>query len=168
MFIAETRVSTNLWDFQTRLDDLGKSHFNVLLSFERNSRLIDLQTCVEALGTLKCLEKEVQTSQKLVFLRYQIQSIRKANARLSEDKGSPYISSCVFMPNDYLVACDSDNCTIKLLDSSLSLQDSLKVHQGLMICLSSTTTLLSSPCPIRNSFSTYKCFLGSQWATSFS
>ena len=127
MFIAETRVSANLQDYQTRLDDLGKSHFNVRLSFERNSRLIDLQKSVEALGTLKCLEKEVQTSQKLVFLGCQIQSIRRANARLSKDTDSPKITGCVFMANSCLVACDSDNCTIKLFDSSLSLQDSLRL-----------------------------------------
>ena len=127
MFIADTQVSTNLRDFQTRLDDLGKSHFNVRLRFERNSRLIDLQNSVEALGTLKCLEKKVQTCQKLVFLGYIIQSFINANVRLSEDTVLPSITGCVFMPNGCLVACDYDNCTIKLLDSSLSLQNSLKV-----------------------------------------
>ena len=127
MFIAETRVSTNLLDYQTRLDDLGKSHFNIRLSFERDAGLIDLQKSVEALGTLKCLEKEVQTSQKLVFLGCQIQYTRTANARLSEDTVLPSITGYVFMPNGCLVACDYDNCTIKLFDSSLSLQDSLKL-----------------------------------------
>ena len=56
-----------------------------------------------------------------------IQSSRKVNVRLDVDKEIPYITGCVFMPNGYFVACDWNNCHIKLFDSSLLLQDSLQL-----------------------------------------
>ena len=56
-----------------------------------------------------------------------IQSRRNVNVSLEDDKYFPVITGCVFMSNGYLVACDYYNSNIKLLDSSLSLQDSLKL-----------------------------------------
>ena len=49
------------------------------------------------------------------------------NVRLSDDKTDPRISGCAFMSNGYLVACDYHNNNIKLLDTSWSLKDCLKL-----------------------------------------
>ena len=56
-----------------------------------------------------------------------IQLSKKVNVSLDGDKKIPYITGCVFMPNGYFVACDWNNFHIKLFDSSLLLQDSLKL-----------------------------------------
>ena len=130
MFIAETRVSANLRNYQARLDELEKNHFSTQLTFKRNAPLDDLQKCVDALGTIKVLKKKVQISQKMLFLGHQIQQIRKANVRLAQDKCDPEITGCVFMPNGHFVACDDINCTIKLFDSSLSYKDCLEMESN--------------------------------------
>ena len=61
------------------------------------------------------------------LLGRQIQLSKKVNVSLDGDKKIPYITGCVFMPNGFFVACDWNNCHIKLFDSSLSLQDSLQL-----------------------------------------
>ena len=127
MFIAETRVSTYLRNYQTRLDDLEKNHSDVRLTFERNTTLDDLQGCVDALGIVKCSDKDAENSRPTVLIGRQIQTSRKVNVRLSHDKNAPVITGCAFMPNGYLVACDNVNYKIKLFDSSLSPLDSLKL-----------------------------------------
>ena len=127
MFVAETRVSANLRDYQTRLVDLEKFETNFRLTFKRNTRLDDLQRCVEALGTLRLQDNKVQKIKKTVLLGCQIQSHRKVNVRLADDKYGPEISGCVLLSNGYVVACDDVNNKIKLLDSSLLLQGSLKL-----------------------------------------
>ena len=127
MFVAETRVSANLRDYQTRLVDLEKYETNFRLTFKRNTRFDDLQRCVEALGTLRLQENKVQKIKKTVLLGRQIQSHRKVNVRLADDKYGPEISGCVLLSNGYVVACDDVNNKIKLLDSSLLLQGSLKL-----------------------------------------
>ena len=66
-------------------------------------------------------------SQKTELLGRKIQSTRKVKLSLADDKENTRISGCVFMSNGYLVACDQSNCKIKLLDRSLSLQESLKL-----------------------------------------
>ena len=127
LFAAETRVSTNLRDFLSRLGDLEKDVFNVRLAFERNTALDDLQNDVKAFGTLKLSEKEVKMRKKTVLLGRRIQSSRKVNVRLPDDKEDPKITGFVFMSSGYLLACDYTNDNIKLLDSSLLLQGSLQL-----------------------------------------
>ena len=61
-----------------------------------------------------------------VLLGRQIQSLKKVNVRLADDNYDPRISCCVFLSNGYLVAFDYYNNNIKLLDTSWSLQGSLK------------------------------------------
>ena len=130
MFSAETRVSTNLRDFQSRLGDLEKNVFNIRLAFERNTALDDLQNDTKAFGSLKLSAKRVKMSKRTVLLGRRIQSSRKVNVRLADDKKDPYITGCVFMSNGYLLACDNNNDNIKLFDSSLSLQDSLQLSSA--------------------------------------
>ena len=60
------------------------------------------------------------------ILERKIQSCNQVNIRLEDDKEDPDIIGCVFMSNGYLVACDLSNNSIKLLDSSFAIKDSLK------------------------------------------
>ena len=147
MFSVDTQVSTNLRDFQSRLDDLEKYVSNVRLSFERNTALDGLQKDVKAFGTLKLSAKEVKMSKKTVLLGRQIQLRRKVNVRLADDENDPFITGCIFMSNGYLVACDYNNNNIKLLDSSLSLQDSLKLptHPRDVSVIDDNTVIVTMP-----------------------
>ena len=129
-FAADTRVSTNLRDYESRLSDLEKYAFNLNVSFEMNKKLIDLQKDIKSLGSLKMSENIAKKSKKTLLLGRQIQSRREVNVRLADDKNDPDITGCVVMPNGYIVVCDYNNDKMKLLDNSLSLTDSLKLSSG--------------------------------------
>ena len=62
-----------------------------------------------------------------VILGRKIQSTRKVNVKEAGDSKSPFITGCAVMPNGYTVICDRYNYKIKLLDSSYTLRESLKL-----------------------------------------
>ena len=52
----------------------------------------------------------------------------KVNIKLDDDEREARITGIAVMPNEHVVACDYSNHTIKLLDNSWTLTDSLPVE----------------------------------------
>ena len=58
------------------------------------------------------------------MLDLKVKSSCKVNIKLPQDEDSPRISSCAFLPNGELLLVDHNNCSLKLLDRELVLQNS--------------------------------------------
>ena len=128
MFAADIQVSKGLQDYDDRLSDISMGVIKSELIFERNQRLVDLLTEIDALGSLHMNSvgkvQLVQSSLKLL-LNSKIQSQKQVNVKASDDSYTPCITGTVIMPVGEIVLCDYYNSKLKLLDSSGTLKDSL-------------------------------------------
>ena len=131
MFAADIQVSKGLQDYRDRLCDISNDAIRTEITFERNKRLVDLQTEIDALGSLHMNSvrntQGVQSrSKKLSDCK--IQSQKQVNVKMSDDRNTPWITGTVVMATDELVFCDRYNNKLKLLDSSGALKGSLKLN----------------------------------------
>ena len=129
MFSSDIKISKNLSEYETVLDDLQNNFERSDVYFQRNSKLVELQQTIDSLGSIK--EKDSvsykDTSSKVV-LGIKVQSSSQPNVRLDDDKGVPCITGCCFMPSGDLVLCDCANSKLKLLDRTFKVKDSFSVN----------------------------------------
>lgn len=64
-------------------------------------------------------------SDRRVLLEAKVVKTNKAKIRISSDKSSPQITGSVFLHNGDVVLCDRNNDTLKLLDASFTMKESL-------------------------------------------
>ena len=131
MFASDIKISKNLSEYETVLDDLQNNFERSDLYFQRNSKLVELQQAVDSLGSIK--EKDSVsykgTSTKVV-LGMKVQSSSQHSLQLSDDEEKPWISGCCFMPSGDLVLCDYENSKLKLLDRTFKVKDSLSLNDS--------------------------------------
>ena len=134
MFASDIKISKNLSEYETVLDDLHNNFERSDLYFQRNSKLGELQQAIDSLGSIK--EKDSvpykSTSTKVV-LGMKVQSSSQPNVRLGDDDdddddGEPWITGCCFMPSCDLVLCDYNNSKLELLDQTFKVEDSLSLN----------------------------------------
>ena len=123
MFSSDIKISKNLSEYETVLDDLQNNFEKSDLYFQRNSKLVELQQTIDSLGSIK----EKDPSRKLV-LGMKVQSSSQPNVQLDDDKGVPRITGCCFMPRGDLVLCDHTNSKLKLLDQTFKVKASLSLN----------------------------------------
>ena len=125
MFVAEMMVSKNLQEYESVVLDMRKDYIRPIVSFERNTKLVELQTDVNALGDLKISYKTDYLRDKRMMLGMKIQSSSRVDVRSPDDKGhiATCITGCAFMPNGYAILCDRQNSKIKQLDTSFSIKE---------------------------------------------
>ena len=129
MFASDIKISKNLSEYETVLDDLQNNFERSDLYFQRNSKLVELQQTIDSLGSIK--EKDsvsYKGASTKVLLGMKVQSSSQSNVRLDDDKGVPFITICCFMPSGDLVLCDCANSKLKLLDRTFKVKDSLSVN----------------------------------------
>ena len=127
MFAADVQVSKGLQEYSDRLSDIRNDAINTGVKFEKNEKLAHLQTEIDSLGSLiSSSSRNIQRGRKML-LDSKIQSQKKVNVKLSADRHIPGITGLAVMTTGEIVLCDSQNNKIKLLDSSDTLQDSLKL-----------------------------------------
>ena len=127
MFAADVQVSKGLQEYSDRLSDIRNDAVNSDIRFEKNTKLANLQTEIDSLGSLiSSSSRNVQRDRKML-LDSKIQSQKKVNVKLPDDGSTPWITGLVVLATDEIVLCDVDNDKIKLVDSSDTLQDSLKL-----------------------------------------
>ena len=128
MFASDIKISKQLSEYETLLDDLQNNFERADLYFQRNSKLVEMQQTIDSLGSIK--EKDFVsykgTSTKVV-LGMKVQSSRQLSVRLSDEHGLPWITGCCFMPSGDLVLCDQFNCKLKLLDRTFKVKDNLSL-----------------------------------------
>ena len=129
MFSSDIKISKNLSEYETVLDDLQNNFERSDLYFQRNSKLVELQQKIDSLGSIK--EKDSvsykSTSTKVV-LGMNVQSSSQLNVRLGSDNREPWITGFCFMPSGDLVLCDCYNSKLKLLDRTFKVKDSLSLN----------------------------------------
>ena len=129
MFSSDIKISKNLSEYETVLDDLQNNFERSDLYFQRNSKLVELQQKIDSLGSIK--EKDSvsykSTSTKVV-LGMNVQSSSQLNVRLGSDNRESWITGCCFMPSSDLVLCDRYNSKLKLLDRTFKGKDSLSLN----------------------------------------
>ena len=129
MFASDIKISKNLSEYETVLDDLQNNFERSDLYFLRHSKLVELQQAIDSLGSIK-EENSVSykgTSTKVV-LGMNVQSSSQHNVKLGDDEEKPCISGCCFMPSGDLVLCDLNNSKLKLLDQTFKVKDSLSLN----------------------------------------
>ena len=131
MFASDIKISKNLSEYETVLDDLQNNFERADLWFQRNSKLVEMQQTIDSLGSIK--EKDFVsyegTSTKVV-LGMKVQSSRQLNVRLSDDNELPWITGCCFMPSGDLVLCERANYKLKLLDRTFKVKDNLSLNDN--------------------------------------
>ena len=130
MFAADVQVSKGLQEYSDRLSDIRNDAVNSDIQFEKNTKLANLQTEIDSLGSLiSSSSRNVQRDRKML-LDSKIQSQKKVNVKLPDDGSTPWITGLAVMTTGEIVLCDRGNNKLKLMDSSDTLQDSLKLTTG--------------------------------------
>ena len=128
MFAADVQVSKGLQEYSERLSDIRNYAINSDIQFEKNAKLARLQTEIDSLGSLiRSSSRNIQRDRKML-LDSKIQSQKKVNVKLPDDGSTPRITGLAVMATGEIVLCDRNNKKIKLMNSSDTLQDSLKLN----------------------------------------
>ena len=90
---------------------------------------------------------ETENIRRTVFTELKVKCHSKTNVTMSSHRGTPFITGCVFMPDEWIVLCDRDNNKLKLLDKSFKLQDSLGLPSGPrdITLVNDTTVIITLP-----------------------
>ena len=127
MFAADVQVSKGLQEYSDRLSDIRNDAINTGVKFEKNAKLARLQIEIDSLGSLiSSSSRNIQMGRKML-LDSKIQSQKKVNVKLPDDGSTPRITGLAVMATGEIVLCDFDNDKIKLVESSDTLQDTLKL-----------------------------------------
>ena len=127
MFAADVQVSKGLQEYKDSLSDIRNDAINTDIQFEKNAKLARLQTEIDSLGSLISSSSRNAQRDRQMLLDSKIQSQKKLNFKLPDDGSTPRITGLAVMATGEIVLCDVDNEKIKLVDSSDTLQDSLKL-----------------------------------------
>lgn len=130
MFAADVKITKTLAKIEALIHDVNKDSQPMRLSFKKNRKITNLVDELECLGKIKVQKKRFNQHDKNVILDMEVKSVKKIDVRLSEDRSVPNISGCTFLSNDYILLCDQSNSKIKLLDSTLSVADSLTLKDN--------------------------------------
>ena len=133
MFTTDVQVSKSLQEYKAMLAEIGNYVSEITLTFEGNKKLEDFQTEITTLGCLKgkgrslgSYHKDGNKSNKKTFLGKKATLQNQVYVRSPDDKMTPCISGCLFMPSGHSVLCDTYNENVKLLDKALRLREHLK------------------------------------------
>ena len=143
MFAADVQVSRSLKDYENRLKDIANSVIDTNLKFERSIKLANLQSEIDYLGPFV-----LQTGRKILS-DDMIQSKKRANIKLPDDKNISLITGSAVMPNGDIVMCDWVNSKLKVLESCDALLDSLKLNaKPFDVAVVDATTVIVT-CPLK-------------------
>ena len=125
VFAADTKISKRLKELESMINDFRDEVKPSLLEFERKQKLLNLKQEVKTLGCLRVIESQKTKTENMNFLKMNVQTSRDVQIKLPDDKKTPWITGCTFMPDGQLVLCDRYNYKIKLLSSTLDITVSL-------------------------------------------
>ena len=125
MFTSDLQVSKRLQEYESRLKELVNDVIKPTLSFERNKKLADIQTSIKIFGKLRVKDTSATRSKKQPLLGSKIQSEGEVNVKLADDHYTPSITGCTVLSSGHIFFCDYFNLKLKILDTTLVLQDTL-------------------------------------------
>ena len=123
MFTSDLQVSKRLQEYESRLKDLVNDVVKPTLSFERNKKLADIQTSIKTFGNIRVKDTCATRLKKQLLLGRKVQSGREVNVKLPADNTTPSITGCTVLSSGHIVLCDNGNPKLKVLDTTLVLQN---------------------------------------------
>ena len=129
MLAADIQVSVRLNKCDMLLQEIGDEATAPAVTFKRNETLVDFQKSIDKLGTLTVARySNADNSQCKRFPQIKFQTSSEVDIKLSEDSKIPWISGCDVLQDGGVILCDRSNNKIKLLDSSFTLKENLKLN----------------------------------------
>ena len=127
MFSANVKLSKGISAYNELTKDIRNSMQSPNLEFQENKKLIDVLKSVEGYGRIEIVEADSTKQDHLMILDMKVKSTKKVSIQLSDDSTTPLISRCTFLSNGRVILCDYQNKKVKLLDSDMSVKQSLKL-----------------------------------------
>ena len=128
MFAADVQVSKGIQEYSDRLSDIRNDAIKTGVKFEKNAKLAHLQSEIDSLGSLMSSSSRNDQKDRKMLLDSKIKSEKRVNIKLSDDWLTPGITGLAVVATGEIVLCDVDNGKLKLVDSSDTQQDSLKLN----------------------------------------
>ena len=129
MFSANVKVSKTVSEYEKLVQDIKNGMQEPKLEFQTNKKLTDMFKSVESFGILQQSELHSAQQDNTVILDMMVKSKEEVAIRLSGDDLEPDINGCAFLSNGQILICDYNNKKVKLIDSDLSVKESLKLSE---------------------------------------
>ena len=123
IFATEVKLSAHLKEYKILLHDICQETESPAMKFERNNQLIEIQNKIKQLGNLKIDYSRTGKP----FSDLHVGRSKQLDIKLPEDTRTPYIDGCTFLQDGTLLLCDEVNRNLKLLSSSLRVEEILKL-----------------------------------------
>ena len=130
MFSANVQISKSISEYDDLIQEINKGIKRPQLEFHRNKKLTDLLQSVEGFGRIEPSETGSSQQDDVVILDMKVKSSKEINIKLPDDDESPWITGCTFLSNGRILLCDCKNKSVKLLDSDMSINKSLKLSDA--------------------------------------
>ena len=127
MFSANIKVSKSISEYDDLIGDIRNDMRQPKLKFERNEKLTDILKSVEGLGRIEPNGSGSAQQDHVVILDMKIKSTKTVNIKLPDDNRDSDITGCTFLSKGRILLCDNENSKVKLLDSDMSVEKSLKL-----------------------------------------
>ena len=127
MFSAKVKLSKSLSEYGELIQDIRHDMQQPKLEFNKNKQLADVLKSAVCLGRIELPEVGTIQQDHVVILDMKAKSTKGVNIKLADDGQYPSIMGCTFLTNSRILLCDWNNYSIKLLDSNMSVEKSLKL-----------------------------------------
>lgn len=125
MFAVDVKVTNHLKTYEQLLTDIAKEFKSPQLKFKPDARLSNVLEDVKELGSLTVDHVKPSLLKGSLFLDLKVEHAFQVDIKTHTDTTTPSISGCAFMPDGRIILCDHVNKTVKLLDKSFRLEDSI-------------------------------------------
>ena len=142
IFVHNLHLNKTLEHVDSILHDLDTEVKELVISFDFNETL--RMTDIQSLGVVRSATVK-DTHPEIADMK--IKSVEKVDVKFPADQSNPGISGSLFMPNGELILCDSNNCSVKVLNSDFTQKEQLKLSSYLWdLCLvESDEVVISQP-----------------------
>ena len=133
MFSANVNISRSISEYDDLIQDIRKGMQMPQLEFQKNKKLTDLLKSDDGFGRIEPSETGSSQQDPVVILKplklksAKVKSTKEVNIKLPNDDECPWIMGCTFLSNGQILLCDFSNKKMKLLDSEMSVKNSLKL-----------------------------------------
>ena len=130
MFSVNVQISKKISKYGDVIKGIRNGMQIPQLNFQTNKTLTDLFQIDEALGKIE--SSDVSSSQQghVDISDMKVKSKKEFDLTLPDDRKTPDITGCTFLPNGNILLCDYLNRKMKLLDSDMVVKKSLMLSNA--------------------------------------
>ena len=127
MFSAIVKLSKTMSAYDELIQDIRQGIQQPKLEFHKHEMLFDVLKNVEGLGRIETSENVSVQRDYVKILDMKVRSTEEVNIKLADDGDTPHIIGSAFLSYNRVLLCDYNNNKLKLLDSKMSVKNSLKL-----------------------------------------